>query len=40
MRRLLCCLDGKKVKVDEEDGVSWMDSKDDLFLVKSFYRAL
>ena len=40
MERLLCCLDGKKVKVDEEDGVSWMDSKDGVFSVKSLYRAL
>ncbi|RVX06569.1 hypothetical protein CK203_029507 [Vitis vinifera] len=38
--RLLCCLDGKKVRVDEEDRVRWMDSKDGVFSVKSLYRAL
>ena len=31
MRRLLCCLDGKKVRVDEEDSVRWMDSNDGVF---------
>ena len=31
MRRLLCCLDGKKVRVDEEDMVRWMDSNDGVF---------
>ncbi|KAJ9682276.1 hypothetical protein PVL29_018248 [Vitis rotundifolia] len=40
VERLLCCLDGKKVRVDEEDRVRWMDSKDGDFLVKSLYRAL
>ncbi|RVW38191.1 hypothetical protein CK203_106221 [Vitis vinifera] len=40
MERLLCCLDGKKVRVDEEDRVRWMDSKDGFFSVKSLYRAL
>ena len=38
--RLLCCLDGKMVRVDEEDRVRWMDSKDGAFSVKSLYRAL
>ena len=38
--RLLCCLDGKMVRVDEEDRVRWMDSKDEVFSVKSLYRAL
>ncbi|RVW98564.1 hypothetical protein CK203_032228 [Vitis vinifera] len=27
--RLLCCLDGKMVRVDEEDRVRWMESKDE-----------
>ena len=40
MGRLLCCLDGKIVRVDEEDRVRWMDSKDGVFSVKSLYRAL
>ncbi|RVW49097.1 hypothetical protein CK203_084438 [Vitis vinifera] len=26
--RLLCCLDGKKVRADEEDRVRWVESKD------------
>ena len=34
VERLFCCLGGKKVNVDEEDRVKWLDSKDDLFLVK------
>ena len=38
--RLLCCLDGKMVRVDEEDRVRWMDSKDGAFSIKSLYRAL
>ncbi|RVW96127.1 hypothetical protein CK203_037748 [Vitis vinifera] len=38
MERLLCCLDGKKVRVDEEDRVRWMDSKDGFFSPKlSFF---
>ena len=40
VERLFCCLDGKKVSVDEEDRVRWMDSKDGVFSVKSLYRAL
>ena len=40
MERLLCCLGGKKVNVDEEDRMRWMDSKDDNFSTKSLYRAL
>ena len=40
VERLFCCLDGKKVNVGEEDRVRWMDLKDDLFSVKSLYRAL
>ena len=40
MERLFCCLEGKKVRVDEEDRVRWMDSKDGVFSVKSLYRAL
>ena len=40
MERLFCCLDGKKVSVDEEDRVRWIDSKDGVFSVKSLYRAL
>ncbi|RVW51019.1 Prolyl endopeptidase [Vitis vinifera] len=36
--RLLCCLDGKIVRVDEEDRVRWMDSKDGVFSPKiSFF---
>ena len=38
--RLLCCLDGKKVRADEEDRVRWVGSKDGVFSVKSLYRAL
>ena len=34
MGRLLCCLDGKMVRV------RWMDSKGGAFWVKSLYRAL
>ncbi|RVW17395.1 Transposon TX1 uncharacterized 149 kDa protein [Vitis vinifera] len=38
VERLFCCLGGKKVNVDEEDRVKWLDSKDDLFLPKlSFF---
>ena len=40
VERLFCCLNGKKVRVDEEDRVRWMDSKYGVFLVKSLYRAL
>ena len=40
VERLFCCLDGKKVNVDEEDRVRWMESKDGVFSVKSLYRAL
>ena len=40
VERLFCCLGGKKVNVDEEDRVRWMDSKNALFSVKSLYRAL
>ena len=39
VERLFCCLGGKKVNVDEEDRVRWMDSKDGVFSVKSLYRA-
>ncbi|RVW88351.1 hypothetical protein CK203_040975 [Vitis vinifera] len=28
VERLFCCLEGKKVRVDEEDRVKWMESKD------------
>ncbi|KAJ9706265.1 hypothetical protein PVL29_001676 [Vitis rotundifolia] len=38
--RLLCCLDGKMVRVDEKDRVRWVESKDEVFSVKSLYRAL
>ncbi|RVW62360.1 hypothetical protein CK203_062889 [Vitis vinifera] len=31
VERLFCYLDGKKVSVDEEDRVRWMDSKDGVF---------
>ena len=38
--RLLCCLDGKKVRGDEEDRVRWVKSKDGVFSVKSLYKPL
>ena len=38
--RLLCCLDGKKVRMDEEDRVRWVESKDGVFSVKSLYTVL
>ena len=38
--RLLSCLDGKKMRGDEEDRVRWVESKDGVFSVKSLYRAL
>ena len=37
---LLCCLDGKMVRVDEEDRVKWVESNDEVFLVKSLYTVL
>ncbi|RVW30523.1 putative ribonuclease H protein [Vitis vinifera] len=37
---LLCCLEGKKVRGDEEDKVKWMASKDGDFSVKSLYRTM
>ena len=40
VRRLLCCLEGKMVRVDEEDKVRWVESKSGVFSVKSLYRAL
>ena len=40
MGRLLCCLEGKMVRVDKEDRVRWVESKDGVFSVKSLYRAL
>ena len=40
MERLFCCLEGKKVRVDEEDRVKWMESKDGDFSVKSLYRTM
>ncbi|KAL6329339.1 hypothetical protein AAG906_017644 [Vitis piasezkii] len=38
--RLLCCLEGKMVSVDEEDRVRWVELNDGVFPVKSLYRAL
>ncbi|RVX14074.1 hypothetical protein CK203_011217 [Vitis vinifera] len=38
--RLLCYLEGKMVRVDEEDRVRWVKSKDGVFSVKSLYKAL
>ncbi|RVW17648.1 Oxysterol-binding protein-related protein 1C [Vitis vinifera] len=36
--RLLCCLDGKMVRMDEEDRVRWVESKDGVFSPKiSFF---
>ena len=40
VERLLCCLEGKKVRGDEEDKVKWMASKDGDFSVKSLYRTM
>ena len=40
MERLFCCLEGKKVRGDEEDKVKWMTSKDGDFSVKSLYRTM
>ena len=40
MGRLLCYLEGKMVRVDEEDRVSWVKSKDGVFSVKSLYKAM
>ncbi|RVX18219.1 hypothetical protein CK203_006709 [Vitis vinifera] len=38
VERLFCCLEGKKVRVDEEDRVKWMESKDGVFSPKlSFF---
>ncbi|RVX12904.1 Transposon TX1 uncharacterized 149 kDa protein [Vitis vinifera] len=38
VERLFCCLEGKKVRVDEEDRVRWMESKDEVFSPKlSFF---
>ncbi|RVW31853.1 hypothetical protein CK203_099033 [Vitis vinifera] len=34
VERLFCCLEGKKVRVDEEDRVRWMDSKDGVFFAQ------
>ncbi|RVW26078.1 hypothetical protein CK203_112555 [Vitis vinifera] len=31
VERLFCCLEGKKVRVDEEDRVKWMETKDGFF---------
>ncbi|RVW39723.1 LINE-1 reverse transcriptase-like [Vitis vinifera] len=38
--RLLRCLEGKMVRVDEEDRVRWVESKDGVFSVKSLYRVM
>ena len=38
--RLLCCLEGKMVSVDEEDRVRWVELNDGVFSVKSLYRVL
>ena len=38
--RLLRCLDGKKVRADEEDKVRRVESKDGVFSVKSLYKVL
>ncbi|RVW37284.1 hypothetical protein CK203_088142 [Vitis vinifera] len=39
MENLLLCLSGKRVIADE-DRVRWVESKDDIFSVKSLYKAL
>ena len=36
VERLFCCLEGKKVRVDEEDRVRWMDSNDGVFFGEIF----
>ncbi|RVW92939.1 Transposon TX1 uncharacterized 149 kDa protein [Vitis vinifera] len=38
--RLLCYLEGKMVRVGEEDRVSWVKSKDGVFSIKSLYKVL
>ena len=40
MGRLLCYLEGKMVRVDEEDRVRWVKSKDGVFSIKSLHRAM
>ncbi|RVW33932.1 putative ribonuclease H protein [Vitis vinifera] len=40
VERLFSCLEGKKVRGDEEDRVKWMASKDGEFSVKSLYRTM
>ena len=40
VERLFCCLEGKKVRGDEEDKVKWMASKNGDFSVKSLYRTM
>ena len=40
VERLLFCLGGKKVNLDEKDRVRWLESKDGNFSVKSLYKAL
>ena len=39
MENFLLCLSGKRLTVDEEDRVRWVESKDDIFSVKSLYKA-
>ena len=39
MERLLLCLGGKKVNLDE-NRVRWLESKDDNLSAKSLYKAL
>ena len=39
VENLFLCLSGKRVIVDEEDRVSWVESKDGNFSVKSLYKA-
>ena len=38
--RFLCCLEEKMIRVDEEDKVRWVESKDGVFSVKSLYRVV
>ncbi|RVW18115.1 hypothetical protein CK203_108364 [Vitis vinifera] len=40
VENLLGQLCGEKVMLDEEDGVRWLESKDDNFSIKSLYKVL
>ncbi|KAJ9691214.1 hypothetical protein PVL29_013405 [Vitis rotundifolia] len=40
VERLLCYLEGKKLREEEEDRVRWENSKDGVFSIKSLYKAI